>query len=69
MILLTCQPQLGRASGVDNYLLLTDEVTEVPWGYVPVPPLCGPQFLPLVLRSFSALTIDAFIIAQVYKTI
>ena len=54
---------------MDNYLLLTDEVTEVPWGYVPVPPLCGPQFLPLVLRSFSALTIDAFIIAQVYKTI
>lgn len=55
--------------GGDNYLLLTDEVTEVPWGYVPVPPLCGPQFLPLVLRSFSALKIDAFLIAQVYKTI
>ena len=46
----------------DNYLLLTDEVTEVLWGYVPVPPLCGARFLPLILRSFSALTIDAFII-------
>ena len=49
-------------SGGDNYLLLTNEVTEVLWGYVPVPPLCGPRFLPLVLRSFSALTINASII-------
>lgn len=48
--------------GWDNYVLLTDEVTEVLWGYMPVPPLCGPQFLPLGLRSFSVLTVDASII-------
>ena len=48
--------------GGDNYVLLTDEVTEVLWGYMPVPPLCGPQFLPLGLRSFSVLTVDAAII-------